>query len=951
MSLPRTGWMTDEVSVWRGLSATQQVRLTEILERCMAAVEAGQPLAEEAVVAEHPDLAEPLREYLASVHFLCQASFACRQDVTQSPVEANAVRMIGGYRILSEIGRGGMGVVYEAYDPSLCRRVALKVLPFASLLDDRQIARFRNEAQAAGQLHHPHIVPVFAVGCDRGVHFFAMQLVEGQPLDVAIDDLRSRANSQLANGQGTTVDAPADHVSTSPWRSFTTSGGQRNPAYLRTIAGLTAQVADALQHAHDLGILHRDIKPSNLLLDRSGKVWVSDFGLAHVPAADSMTFTGDVMGTVRYMSPEQAAGRTQFVDQRSDVYSLGITLYEMATLTRAFESANRDEFLARIAKDEPIPPRRVNPAIPLDLETIILKAVAKEPPDRYVSAQEMADDLRRFLDGRPTTARRPTVVERVTKWTHRHRRLVAAAVLALAALALTSSLALWRIAGEQRKTAAAAKIAEANFRSARELLDRFGLDVALRLQRVPGTEAIRRDLLSQSLDYYRAFIEQARSDGRLKEDLALAHEQVARLHEHLGAGNESLAHYTQAIEIHEWLLTQDPHAVTTCAALAKCLNNRGLVQWRLGLDDAARRDLDRSLQMHAALQHAADRDHPQAQLEYASALCNRAVVHRHAHELAASRACIDQAIQLQRASIVADPTNTQAVQNLAVSLHNLAFQVSKSEPAVAMAACAEAIRLQEQLIADQPEEVAFERDLALSYNNLASLHRQADDLTAAIAGYENAVEIGRRVVTRAPSIAAYHVDLAVSMNNIGRVLLDAGQVADAQNSFNRARDVLQSLIDRHGTNPEFEALMGGVLFNRGIAEWCAGHAAAARSLQAGNRRQRQAVALAPSNQGFAHDLDAQLAKYAEILKTDANYTAAIEVCWERSEPLAQRPQQLQMLADQVDELARLAEAGGEDAGKTEAWKQRAASWRQACADDHNARAQESPTSGSAKSQG
>ncbi len=184
-----------------------------------------------------------------------------------------------------------------------------------------------------------------------------------------------------------------------------------------------------------MGILHRDIKPSNLLLDRAGKVWVSDFGLVHVPAAESMTFTGDVMGTIRYMSPEQAAGRTQFVDHRSDIYSLGITLYEMATLTRAFASDNREDFLRRIATEEPLAPRRLNRSIPLDLETIILKAVAKEPTDRYASAQAFADDLRCFLDGRSTLARRPTLVERAAKWTRRHRRLVMAGMLALALLA------------------------------------------------------------------------------------------------------------------------------------------------------------------------------------------------------------------------------------------------------------------------------------------------------------------------------------------------------------------------------------------------------------------------------------------------------------------------------------------------------------------------------------
>ncbi len=294
----------------------------------------------------------------------------------------------------------------------------------------------------------------------------------------------------------------------------------------------------------------------------------------------------------------------------------------------------------------------------------------------------------------------------------------------------------------------------------------------MRLQRVPGTEAVRRDLLSQSLSYYRTFIERSRGDERLREDLALAHGQVARIHEQLGAVHESLAQYTQAIDVYDQLLAQAPVSSTLRSALAKCLNNRGLVRWRLGSDAEARQDLDRSLQMHAALQHEGGDNQATAQLEYASALCNRAVVYRHAHELAASRNCIDQAIQWQRAALAAEPEHTQAMQNLAVSLHNLAFQVAQSEPAVALASCGEAIRLQEQLIAAHPEQVAFERDLALSYNNLGALHRQAAHFEPAMAAYRRAVEIGTRVVTRAPSIVAHHIDLAVSMNNIGRVQLD-----------------------------------------------------------------------------------------------------------------------------------------------------------------------------------
>ena len=291
-------------------------------------------------------------------------------------------------------------MVYEAEDVLLQRRVAVKLLPFAAVLDPKQVARFRNEALAAGQLHHPHIVPVYAVGSDRGVHYFAMQLIEGQPLDVALEELRAQS-SRASTGEA--ASSSAVDRSTSPWRTFSTEGGARNPAYVRTVAQLGADVADALQHAHEVGILHRDMKPANLLLDRRGKIWVSDFGLAHVPSGESMTMTGDILGTVRYMSPEQARGQTQFVDQRSDIYSLGVTLYELLTLRKAVDAENRDALLAQLAAD-PSPPRSWNSAIPVDLETIVLKAMEREPSARYASAADLADDLRRFLAGQTDTS-------------------------------------------------------------------------------------------------------------------------------------------------------------------------------------------------------------------------------------------------------------------------------------------------------------------------------------------------------------------------------------------------------------------------------------------------------------------------------------------------------------------------------------------------------------------
>ena len=400
------------------LSSESQEQLAEILEGYLSDLELGLAPAAEELVARHPDLAGPIREHLASLDFVYRASAPMRPAATVGPEEVDAGRQqLGDYTIVREVGRGGMGVVYEARQVSLDRRVALKVLPFAAVLDRKQVVRFYNEAQAAGHLNHPHIVPVYSSGCDRGVHYYAMQFIEGQSLDLAIRQLRSLQSGMpapSADRQSSSLlpsaarEAPTEPQagaataagSSTAWNPVSSAAELRHSQYFRTVARLGIEAAEALDYAHQCGVVHRDIKPSNLLLDEQGKLWISDFGLARFDAKGSLTVTGDVLGTVRYMSPEQVAGKPNMVDPRTDVYSLGITLYELATLQDAFAGSDRQAFLRWISEEEPRPPRQVNAAIPVDLETILLKAIAKSPQDRYLTAKELADDLRRFLDGK-----------------------------------------------------------------------------------------------------------------------------------------------------------------------------------------------------------------------------------------------------------------------------------------------------------------------------------------------------------------------------------------------------------------------------------------------------------------------------------------------------------------------------------------------------------------------
>jgi serine/threonine protein kinase len=402
--------------------------------------------------ARHPEIAGLLRQMLPALQLLRAPATAVGAAAGVAGVAAPEAECLGDFRLVREVGRGGMGVVYEAEQLSLGRRVAVKVLPFAAALDARHLQRFKNEAHAAAQLHHTHIVPVYAVGCERGVHFYAMQFIDGHTLAGLIAERRRAVGRDTDGSQPGSSPAPAPD--TTPRAAGGTERSASDPAHFRTVARLGVQAAEGLEYAHRLGVVHRDVKPANLLVDGCGNLWITDFGLAQLQCETKLTLTGDLLGTLRYMSPEQALGGRALVDHRTDVYSLGATLYELLTLEPVFPGQDRQDLLRQIALTDPIPPRRWNRAVPPELETVVLKALAKNPAERYASAQELADDLQRYLDNRPIQAKRPSVGQRVRKWAIRHRPWVrAAAVAALAALGTMAGSIGWVIRDREAQQA------------------------------------------------------------------------------------------------------------------------------------------------------------------------------------------------------------------------------------------------------------------------------------------------------------------------------------------------------------------------------------------------------------------------------------------------------------------------------------------------------------------
>ncbi len=541
-------------------SAEHSEELFEILNKYLEDLEQGCAPAEDEFLAAHPELRERLESCLRSLDFF-KESGSDQVDLVG--------KTLGDYEIRRELGRGGMGVVYEAHQVSLGRPVALKTLPAAATLNDKQLRRFKNEAVAAARLQHANIVPVHAVGAHDGVYYYAMRLIPGTTLADGIEALRR------------------DEVLPPMAAMLGAEPSTESRSYFRACARVAIQVALALGHAHKNHIIHRDIKPANLIIDDDGQVWITDFGLAALMHQNTtLTMSGDLVGTARYMSPEQWRPGKRPVDHRTDVYSLGVTLFELISLEQPFPGEGIHELMESVLSEDSLDVARHNRACPRALALIVKKATANSPDDRYECAEALAADLERFLDDRPVHARPPTFGERVRALARRNKRWVAAAVPVLLAAIISAVV----IANRDEDAARQKERADRTPVLTQEA-NRLLWEARSRMAGLEEEQALAS--YSESLPHLEQLVAWHPENVMHRWHISHVQLQVVGALRNLGRCEDALAHAEGAIEHRSWIRKNHPERSDMRVHLARAHGMKGSCQWVLGKPEQARESFHR----------------------------------------------------------------------------------------------------------------------------------------------------------------------------------------------------------------------------------------------------------------------------------------------------------------------------------------------------------------------
>ncbi|QEG24432.1 serine/threonine-protein kinase [Mariniblastus fucicola] len=805
---------------------------------------------------KYPDLADEIDDLLSSVAMIegLKAETKSRSDDGNSKRNADlsGLKQLGDYVLIREVGRGGMGVVFEAVHQSLGRRVAIKVMLEQELESEKQIARFRREAQAAAKLHHTNIVSVFGVGETRGYHYYVMEYIDGISLKSAVHSLtrvrhpkvdsQSQAtfDSELATGDNSEL-FEVDELETVSGagtqntqeilfpQTASPAAGQGDRNRYQWVGRIGAQVADALGYSHQMGILHRDIKPANLMLDDKGQVWITDFGLVKLSDDKQITKTGAILGTPQYLAPESLKGH---YDQQSETYCLGLSLYELATLKPAFAPGSHAEVFHRVIHDSPVPPRKLDPAIPRDLATIIEKAISKDPKDRYKSAFALRDDLRAFLDDRPISARRPSVVEQAMRWARKNpvvASLAALSALLVCATAVVASSA-WAMTNqaysdlkiESRKTETARELAVENERQASanekravanerlaianfnraeanvklmvetfdelfvEFLHKDSKDVSERFDfdgfnELAGIEISIDEgdavYLKKMADFYERFARQNADNKDLLSNAAKGWRRVANINFLIGDDEAAITSYEKAVSCCLEILEQNPDSTEALLSL---------VSTRSEMSNAVRRSrqyvkrysqpLSLIKENLKVIEQHADRDQPQVRFALAETLTALASAE-------VTRLAAENVVDLDRLD---DDRRPQ----------------SKKPPKLydeqAKRYVERAVKIADELIQSDSDNIEYRLLLGKSHCSLGALEGNFGEVDAAAESLNKAASLFRSLAEQHPESPDYQYQLAVTL-----ILMPTENAnAISRSQILEVQKIANSLVQRV-PNPEY----------------------------------------------------------------------------------------------------------------------------------------------------
>jgi tetratricopeptide (TPR) repeat protein len=733
-----------------------------------------------------------------------------------------------------------------------------------------------------------------------------MQFIEGQTLAAVIRQLRERTAHRpapddrpgeptAAYGAAPPADAPIAETLPPLQAGLSTEWSITSRSYFRMVAQLGVQAAEALEHAHQVGVIHRDIKPANLLVDGRGQVWVTDFGLARLQGDAGLTLTGDLVGTLRYMSPEQALAQRVGVDHRTDIYSLGVTLYEVLTLRPAHRGKDRQAVLRRIAFEEPVLPRRLNRAVPAELETIILKAMEKNPAERYATAQDMADDLQRFLDDRPIQARRASFAARVRRWLRRHRLLARAAAMVLALgvvmLAVTTVL-VWR---EKEATAKALSekvvalgVADARTRFARQAAEDLYAQAAEKwLSREPHMTEVERQFLLRALQFYEELAREKGTDPAVRLEAGRAWRRAGNIHEKLGDDRQAEAAFRQAIGLLKSLTNEAPadqadylrNLTGAYASLAGLLTRKGHY---LEAEQALR---------HALLlceERVREDPTPDSLSMAASVRRDWAYFLWQSGKRGEAEKVYREVLEIRKALATQLPNQAASWRNLSTVYGYLGGvlgetgQLKETVPVLRLS-----LECLEKAQAMSPGSVSRD-DLATGHFMLGTALGNADQLREAEEHIGQALEIRKRLAADFPTVPGRRHLLAMTYYNLANeIQKDPARQSEAERAYRQAHELQQKLVTDFPDEPEYHSGLGATLNNLAIHLAHRGEQAEARRLlEEAIRHQQAALKIRPGHPVYRQWLRNHCSSLAATLLELKEHAALADTAtdWARAFP-------------------------------------------------------------------